>query len=162
MRLGPYRDKHKRWDMNLDPDRWKGGTLILAPWRWGPFAYHPHEWGLGTLMRITVKLPFGRKVMLHHFQPHRELEWHDHPWDFTTIVLWGGYTDESLGDWTVGEIRTDHLRMGSVRRRRATHAHRTCSEKGALTLVFTSEKKRDWCHSGGDDQRDRSIWTCQS
>jgi hypothetical protein len=114
---------------------------------WGLFGYqfifHPHSYGIATLMRIGVKFPSGRKFMLHHFRPHAEQEFHDHPWPFRTWVLWGAYLDESL-NWD-GNIVRDYLRWGSTRRREALHAHRTSCKGHVWTFVVTGPKERTWC-----------------
>jgi hypothetical protein len=45
----------------------------------GPLAYHSHRYAASSerlnsaLMRISLKLPTGHTLMLHHFAPHREL-----------------------------------------------------------------------------------------
>jgi len=130
----------------------------------GPLAYHSHRYAESSerlnsaLMRVSIKLPSRHKLMLHHFAPHRELSWHDHPWDFRTIVLWGGYTDESIAP--NGSIIVDRLGWLSVRSRHAEHAHRTASLKGAVTLVLASPKRRQGCHSASTGTSS-ADWTCQ-
>lgn len=106
------------------------------------FVYRPHSYGLATLMRVGFKIA-GRGFYLHHFRPHTETEFHDHPWNFRTIVLWGRYVDESLDQQ--GRVYRDVLRPLSTRYRLATHAHRTSCEGHVLTLVFVSRKRRHWC-----------------
>lgn len=110
--------------------------------RW--LIFHPHSYGIATLMRIGLRLPSGRKVLLHHFRPHAETSFHDHPWSFRTFVLWGTYVDESLFGHPPRVLR-DVLRPGSTRRRSALHAHRTSSTGHVWTLVITSPKQRQWC-----------------
>jgi hypothetical protein len=146
-------------DLAFSQEHWKGGTLLVKPFRFGAFTFHPHRHALGTLMRFSVRLPGGYKLMLHHFKPHREESWHDHPWDFRTFVLWGGYVDQSLQ--ADGSITQDRLRRGSYRHRRAEHAHKTHSERGALTVVLTTPSRRAWCHSGDELDLTRADWTCQ-
>lgn len=141
--------------------------FILPPmFKWGPFTYHSHRYGIATLARFSVRLPGGHKLMLHHFDPHEEIAWHDHPWDFRTIVLWGAYTDESRHpdpDSHDGyRIVSDHLGWLSRRRRTAEHAHRTRSLRGALTLVLTSPSRREWCHSEDSADLPYPDWTCQA
>lgn len=63
---------------------------------------------------------------------------HDHPWHFVTFVLRGSYTDVSA------EGR-DVLTAGSVRYRRADHAHYVeVPPTGAVTIIFTSRVVRNW------------------
>lgn len=106
-------------------------------------TFHPHSYGIATLMRFAIKLPGGYKVMLHHFRPHKEDSFHDHPWSFRTLVLWGSYTDQSLK--SNDEIVTDVLKPGSTRYRRDLHAHRTSCEGHVWTLVFAYPESREWC-----------------
>lgn len=114
-------------------------------------VFHPHSYGIATLLRAGIKVA-GRQVVLHHFRPHTETEFHDHPWSFRTFVLWGSYTDESIN--SNDETVLDVLRVGSTRHREATHAHRTSCKGHVWTLVFTSKKKRKWCK--GSPQ----AWVC--
>lgn len=117
--------------------------------RW--FVFHPHSYGIATLMRVGFRF-FGRMLVLHHFRPHTETEFHDHPWDFRTLVLWGSYIDESLDQQ--GRVIRDRLVAGSTRFRPAAHAHRTRCKGNVWTLVLTSRKKRNWCKGTPE------FWVC--
>ena len=91
-------------------------------------------------------------VRLHHWHGSDDARaFHDHPYSFTTVVLWGGYTD-------VSPAGSDRLRMGSIRRRAAEYRH-TVSDAipGTWTLLFTSGRKRHWSFWVGDRKvsRDR-------
>lgn len=104
--------------------------------------------------------PFKWRIYLHKFhRPDADTCFHDHPWSFWTFVLWGQYVETShdrRGSWITtskgenlesptGRIITDTLRMGSIRNRAASHAHRIATVRpGTITLVFRSERKRDW------------------
>lgn len=141
--------------------------------QWKHFVYHPHSYGIATLMRIGVRSkPGGYQLHIHHFKPHKVWpfddgsadpeDFHDHPWDFRTFVLWGGYVDERLRGYrsTPGRpgktpiIDREVMKPGMTRKRLATHAHRTSSETGAVTLVFTWPKSRTWCRGTPDN------WVC--
>jgi hypothetical protein len=117
--------------------------------RW--FVYHPHKYGIATLMRVGFRVA-GRQLLLHHFRPHTETEFHDHPWSFRTLVLWGSYVDESLDQQ--GRLLRDVLRPLSTRRRASQHAHRTSCKGHVVTLVYTGRKERQWC-KGTPEQ-----WIC--
>lgn len=111
----------------------------LTPWKWWPFK---------------------RRLYLHVFVgPDGERVFHDHPFDFTTVVLWGGYDELSHvpgGGWveTVnglqeapsGRLKPDRLRWLSVRHRPALHAHRivTLHRRVVVTLVIRGPKIREW------------------
>ena len=80
------------------------------------------------------------KLMLHWFLPGRsEPDFHDHPRDFLTVVLWGHYLDVRLnGDLEVVAAPT-------VRFRRAEHTHRTVAGKrGCLTVALFLRRRREW------------------
>jgi hypothetical protein len=98
----------------------------------------------------------GPKVFLHYF--HRS-DWdeaaHDHPWPFTSLILWGGYREHLPGvvarDWTPGRIV----------RHRAEDAHwiELYPRTPAVTLVFCGAKVRSWgfwCKSGWTPWRDHA------
>lgn len=117
------------------------------------FVYHPFDYGIATLMRIGFRTgPGGWQILLHHFKPHSENEFHDHPWGFRTIVLKGEYIDESIG--SNGRIINELMRPGRTRVRRALHAHRTSCEVDTWTIVFVRPKSRDWCKGKP------GHWTC--
>lgn len=99
--------------------------------------------------------PLGKKECPYAYRTLLNLKWfsvrvhewirsddkryfHDHPWSFITLVLWGGYTD-------VNETGQDRLRMGSIRYRHATHKHYVhVHPGGALTVLITTPKIREW------------------
>jgi len=78
-------------------------------------------------------------IRLHHWlAPDDDRAKHDHPWDFTTFVLKGGYTDASpAGD--------EHLRAPAIRHRAATHQHTVFPDPGgAWTVIVTGPIVRHW------------------
>lgn len=90
------------------------------------------------VVRWRLETPWF-SVRLHHWlAPDDDRAKHDHPWDFVTFVLWGGYVDSSPdGD--------EHLRAPAVRYRPATHQHTVFpDEGGAWTVVVTGPKIRSW------------------
>lgn len=114
-------------------------------------------------------LSVGRwgKLLWHQFLPNAtDKDCHDHPRSFLTIVLRGGYDDESRcapcfgagTDILVTSIKgapcpychgtgriIDHLQAPTVRFRRASHAHITkVGPSGATTLVVMGPLRREW------------------
>lgn len=92
-----------------------------------------------------------RAVYLHvMYRPDRDRCHHDHPWPFTTLVLWGGYHEEI----THTQYSLSHPkrfsqrwnRAGMIRRNPATHTHRVSHLPAgrAYTLVFRGPKARTW------------------
>lgn len=109
------------------------------------------------------------RLMLHWFPPHSDdRDVHDHPCDFTTLVLQGGYDDLvplepelnvfAAGhfraawpkDWAVteaGDVLSvgDRMRRGALRFRSAEHTHRTrVGSGGCWSLVWMRPARRRW------------------
>lgn len=107
-----------------------------------PFQFRWRE-PLGNL-----ECPYARRtflnlglfsIRLHEwYRSDDKRNMHDHPWHFATIVLRGSYVD-------VSATGRDRLTVGSVRFRKATHTHYVeAPETGALTLIVTTHKLREW------------------
>jgi hypothetical protein len=90
------------------------------------------------LIRWRIETRLG-SVRLHHWISHDDARaFHDHPWDFITFVLKGGYTDSSPEG-------NQHLKAPTVQHRYATHKHTVFPDAdGAWTLVLTGPKARAW------------------
>lgn len=89
-----------------------------------------------TRYKLFVTRWFG--IYLHEI--HRSDEdraLHDHPWDFTSIILWGGYFEE-----TPSGIK-DHG-VFSIIRHKAEDAHKLTLKKKTWTLVFRGRNRRHW------------------
>lgn len=89
-------------------------------------------------------------IYLHQFcRSDDDRDPHDHPWDFTTIVLKGGYVDETWhADHEGGRAVVGYEPCGpfSVRRRKAEHLHRVQLMPGrtSWSLLFIAPKRRSW------------------
>lgn len=84
-----------------------------------------------------LKLPFLRIYLHHILRSDEEMELHDHPWHFVSVILWSGYLEVLRG----GRRR---LRAGSVVRHRSTDSHRLILARPAWTLIFATGQKRAW------------------
>lgn len=107
---------------------------------------------------------FLPRIYLHIFgRPDEDRELHDHPWGFTTIVLWGGYDEvshvmepnyEDTEMLPTGYLKEDRLTFLSIRKRPAWHAHKITRlhTKRVVTLVLRDHSRQRnwgfWC--GGD------------
>lgn len=115
------------------------------------------------LTRVTLIETRLGAVYLHKFHRSDSPEHHDHPWWFTSLILWRGYIEETpacildgLPDETVcsplchecGQVVHKRKRVypGMVLFRRATHRHRVVlvNDKPAYTLVIRGPYVRDW------------------
>lgn len=103
-----------------------------------PFFVIESETGDPYMCRYKLLRCRWFKVFLHHIlRSDDDLELHDHPWNFVSIILWRGYLEFlSLGPRRV--------RAGRVVRHRASDAHRLELDRPAWTLVFVTGKKRHW------------------
>lgn len=135
----------RQWRARLTPERHdlaRRGDVYLARWvLWGK-RFGP-----------------GGKVFLHKFhRGDQDDALHDHPWPFWSLILWGGYWEETLtgvadpGTGVAVRQRRWH-EPGSLLRRPAEWLHRVVLPPGrhCWTLVWTGPKERSWgflCRDG--------------
>jgi hypothetical protein len=92
------------------------------------------------MRRWTLYWPSGRMWRLHHIlrSDNRE-HFHDHPMDFTSFILKGGYVEHRPGRPSVA------YHSGSVVRRQAEDLHALeLIGKSAWTFVVAGPVRRDW------------------
>lgn len=112
------------------------------------------------------RLDSGDSVLLHVLASPDSGALHSHPWDFTTTILNGWYSerlptkdwqDEYSGSWIRGEKITAtlmtgpettelrHVRVGQTIHHKATDIHSIAEVgEGTWTLVRTGPKERPW------------------
>lgn len=100
---------------------------------------------LGDYMRRWLIQTPWFTIRLHHIlRPDSGRDHHDHPWDFTSRILKGGYMEERPGihDESILHIHT----RGAVIRRKAEDLHtiRQVSPGGVWTFVLTGPRRREW------------------
>ena len=100
------------------------------------------------LTRITLIETDRFAIYLHWFHRSDADDLHDHPWDYTSLILWRGYIEQTP------EGRTRY-RPGNVLKRPATWKHRVVliDGRGAASLVFRGPYLRDWGFWVGN------VWT---
>jgi len=92
-------------------------------------------------------------IRLHHWlSSDDDRAFHDHPWWFLTLVLWGSYIDRSpAGD--------DAMTIGKIRFRRAEHQHTAVvAPGGCWTLLLCGPEKREWGFWVADKFRKRNKY----
>lgn len=123
-----YSDRMGRWALGHDEIGTDGTTYMRRWFFWCPW--------------------FG--VRVHHIlrsDPDRHM--HDHPWDFMSLLLTGGYTEvvprysESPSAHCPNPRKIHHPRW-SVLRHKAEDLHRLVLDKPVWTLVFTGHKRKSW------------------
>lgn len=118
------------------------------------------------LADLQTKLHPKFGIRLHRIMSSDDRAFHDHPWDFTTLILRGGYT-EFTPDWTQGptpahvslsedydghvpetylHVNGRYYGAGTLLRRKAENWHFLVLPKGdeAWTMFCTGEKKQTW------------------
>ena len=97
---------------------------------------------------LKPKVAGEGNIYLHNFlRSDFDRALHDHPFDSTSILLWGEYK-EHFADGTFA-----HRRSGDIVTRLATDAHRIelIHEQPTWSLFITGPKVREWgfhCESG--------------
>jgi len=100
-------------------------------------------WCSGTttvyLVRFTLAAAIGRAIYLHKFVESDIEIFHDHPWNFVSVIVRGGYIEHRPG-------RTPETRLaGSIACRSATDLHYvTLLRSPTWTLVIRGVRTRLW------------------
>jgi hypothetical protein len=90
------------------------------------------------------------RVNLHHIRrSDSDQHLHDHPWDYTSLILWGGYIEETFQTPAhpgneLPQTKFERYGIGSLLRRTAEHTHKLHLNKPAWTLVFLGPRRRKW------------------
>lgn len=103
---------------------------------------------------------FSFNVFLHHIvRSDNDRELHDHPWNFTSIILKGGYWEETFFSFRNDKpkdriVNTDYpstkkkwIGPSSINSKKATDFHRLemgDKANGTWTLFFRGKKQRKW------------------
>ena len=109
--------------------------------------------GEGLYLRrwYIVSTPwFG--IYLHHIYRHDlDRALHDHPWNFLSLILWGGYTEERAA--SDGDRYVVKRKRWSLARRKATdlHAITEIDRSPTWTLCLVGRRQRVWGFLVPDD-----------
>ena len=116
--------------------------------RWGLYRSDIVDPTGAPYMRRWILAFAGWMVRLHHIQKADAGRCpHDHPFDFVSVVLRGGYREERVVVSASGDTATtwETRRAPGVAYRRAEDLHRLVSvEPGTWTLVLTGPIRRTW------------------
>lgn len=122
----------------------------MHAWAASVMQHPPHfHIGDGYMDRWYI-LPRNKEqnVYLHRTMQNDGDVMHDHPWDNTSLLIWGSYIEETPTD--------NFLRSpGDVIHRKAEDAHRLILVGDyTISLFFTGPKRREWgflCPNGWVD-----------
>ena len=115
------------------------GYQLFRRWRWRGFDYKSDLIAHNYMRRWVLKTPWFM-IRLHHIlRSDDRAHFHDHPMDFTSLVLRGGYIEYQPG----GISRV--CRPGSIVRRQAEDLHNLeLLGKSAWTILLTGPYRREW------------------
>lgn len=140
--------------MHIPMPAWVAESLIQRALR-TPYFHLYHADGTLYMARFWLRphAPSKRAwaARLHHLAtPDYDRHLHDHPWDFISIVLSGGYKElrpAGIEPQFEGEEERTHLvdrRVGSVVYRSCTDRHRIVSVLPDTWTLFITSPKRQW------------------
>ena len=126
---------------STDGHRW----AFMRPFRI-PSTAHPERtylWRLRIIQTPWFAL-YLHKIML----PDDDRHPHNHPFEFTSLILKGGYTEERyINPWTSRVPVIRHHRWLTTNKMSVGTFHRiisTFGRKPAWTLVFIGRRTQDW------------------
>lgn len=129
----------------LDPDRKVTSEKGLLFWKRQPI-YREGTDQIYLDRTIIIRCMFG-SIMFHKIYLTDADCMHDHPWSFRTLILKGGYWEQTPCNYTQDGQKEKWYGAGSFLYRPADWIHRLRVKedgKATWTLVFTSTKKRSW------------------
>lgn len=116
------------------------GRQLYHRWRFAGFEYRSDLIAHDYMRRWTLKTPWGM-VRLHHIlRSDDRTHLHDHPMDFVSFILAGGYIEHR----PTGEAKRFSPGDVVVRRAEDLHALELPEGRTAWTLVFSTNIRRPW------------------
>jgi len=88
-------------------------------------------------------------------------DFHDHPWDYVSIILWGGYKESQ---WKDGKVTSKIYGPGSILKRKHSQFHKIEPiGKKAITLFWKGPKQRNYINWVKDNiiYRESKFWLLQ-
>jgi hypothetical protein len=152
-----FRDELNRMGLRLEPGLREPLASPLAKRNgWSIYKSDLHHDNGDLYMKRWILTTPWFNIRLHKIvSSDRGRDFHDHPFDFTSCILWGGYTEftppsnkpydfRSWGWRREDDYQAQWHGPGSIVRRKATDLHRLELSSPAWTLVFASRYKRNW------------------
>jgi hypothetical protein len=85
------------------------------------------------------------EVYIHYIaKSDEDKHLHDHPWNFGSLILWGGYKEKTVKNGNT-EWRT--RLAGSFSYKKATDCHHINLIRPTWTLVFAGQRYKEWGYS---------------
>jgi hypothetical protein len=112
---------------------------------WGIYASHIGPGG-SYMRRYIFRTPWFTLRLHHILRSDDDRHLHDHPFDFTSFLLTGGYTETVPCDCGPGcPVQVRHWwPCFSIVRKKAEDLHCLKLDRPVWTLVFAGPKRREW------------------
>jgi hypothetical protein len=115
------------------------GYKLFRKWEWKGFGFRSDLISSDYMRRWVLKTPWFLLRLHKIMRSDNDRHHHDHPFDFTSFILYGGYV----------EYRPDHepreYLAGDIVRRKAPQLHYLkLREDVAWTFLVTSPYYREW------------------
>jgi hypothetical protein len=94
--------------------------------------------------RWILRTPWGNLRVHHILRSDNDRHLHDHPFDFISFLVSGGYREEIPDPEEPGYTVCEMWPRFSLVRRKATDRHRLILDKPVWTIVAATHKKREW------------------
>lgn len=100
--------------------------------------------GKPYLIRITLFKCSYFSVKIHKALISDPAIPHDHPWNYLSIILWGGYYEETILE--SGAWKQKWYKPGSMLYRKGNKFHKLILPEGkySVSLIFVGKKWREW------------------
>lgn len=98
----------------------------------------------GYMHRWIAETPLGTLRLHHILRSDAGRDLHDHPWDFWSLLLTGGYYEVTPDPDVPWATRGRAIPRWSLVRRKAEDLHQLLLDRPVWTLVWTGPKRRSW------------------
>lgn len=115
------------------------GRTIYHKWQFGDWGYTSDLIAHDYMRRWILRTPWKIYRLHHILRSDADRHFHDHPMDFTSIILWGGYVEHTPNN------PPRECRPGDVVHRRAEDLHfLKLRGRSAWTVLIAGKYRRPW------------------
>jgi len=136
------------------------GFKVSRNWHWRSWGYRVDTICDDYMRRWTLSTPFGQIRVHNILRSDNDRHFHDHPFDFVSLILRGGYIEHRPGY----SQRICLPKSLVWHRAEDLHFLKLLGERPAWTLVLAAPKRRAWgfkTERGWVDARDYDEWLAQ-
>jgi len=115
------------------------GYKLFRKFEWKGFGYRSDLISGDYMRRWVIKTPWFLLRLHHIMRSDNDRHFHDHPFDFTSLILKGGYIE-----YTPNNLPRMVYPGDTVHRRAPDLHYLKLLEKDAWTVLITSPYYREW------------------